>query len=428
VAGLDRYTLLEMKHLWSDEHRLQLWAAVAAVQAASQLAEGADRSPLIATLMEYKLPSVGEVADMESLVKHDVVAFLHVWREQMAPEHASLVHLGLTSSDLADTALNALLGQVTDQILDAADALQVTVARTALKHWGTERLGRTHGQPAEVTTLGFQLARHAYAIHGNVHRLTTMMDDLMLFKMSGPIGTYRYTTIEQERRGAVALGEAFSAAEVAGQRLSRESYARWVSELAILASSVEDLALQIRLGQQFGIEELAEPFDSQQVGSSSMPHKRNPIRSENLCGLARLVRAQVVPVMEGIPTWNDRDISHSSVERVALQTASILTHYMLTNAQWLIENLNVDLRRLKSNIQMAGHRAGSAAYKVLLTRAGVAPNQVDHVVDNAIRQGTVASDVFGKAAETTTVRFPNYSPPMRVEHVRQLMEEIARAD
>lgn len=424
MAGLDRYTLPAMRHLWSDEHRFQIWAAVASVQAAARLERGEERSPFVAALMGYKVPTPGEVTELESLVKHDVVAFLHIWREQMAPEHAQVIHLGLTSSDLVDTALNAVLGQVTDEILDYGEQLQVAVARAALKYWDTMRMGRTHGQPAEITSLGYQLARHAYAIHSNLHRLSSMMEDVMLFKMSGPVGTYRYTSIEQERRGAVALGEAFSAAEIACQRLSREAYARWVSELAILASSVEDLVLQIRLGQQFGVEELSEPFGHDQVGSSSMPHKRNPIRSENLTGLARLVRAQVVPVMEGIPTWNDRDISHSSVERVALQTASILTHYMLANAQFLIENLEVRETNMKLSIDKADHRAYSAAYKVELTKAGVAPNQVDWMVDTAIRDRNVGSTVFSKLNYGNR---PFLLPEMQIAHAHQLMKEIARA-
>lgn len=422
---LDRYTLTEMGNLWDDTRKLQMWAAVASVQAAAQSKlPPAEQVDWVRQLMEYPVPTPDEVRDVEVYTRHDVVAFLQLWRERMSPDHARSVHRGLTSSDLVDTALNATLGQVTDAILDAGDGLLVALAQASLRYWGTERLARTHGQPAEVTTLGFQLARHAVALMCGLHRLTEHMDDVMLFKMSGPVGTYRYTSFEQERRGAAMLGAAFKPAEVASQRLPREPYARWVSDLAILASSVEDLVLQIRLGQQFGVEEIAEPFASGQVGSSSMPHKRNPIRSETLTGLARVVRAQILPVMEGIATWNERDITHSSVERLALQTASTLTYYLLSNATALVEGLQVDASRMAVHIDRAGHRAYSASYKVDLVNAGIPPNEVDALVDGAIRDRRIGPDITSKLSRYSATNSPYVQPPMRVDHVRTIMEEM----
>lgn len=426
MAGLDRYALNPMRHLWSDEYKIQMWSAVAAVQAAAQSKlSPAEQNEWVSQLVAYPLPTPDELRDVELIVRHDVVAFLQLWRERMSPDHARSVHLGLTSSDLVDTALNAILGIVTDHIIDAGDALIRALAQASLKYWETDRLARTHGQPAEVTTLGFQLARHAVALMCGMHRLAEHMDDVLLFKMSGPVGTYRYASFEQERRGAAMLGPSFKPAEVAGQRLPREPYARWVSDLAIVASSVEDLVLQIRLGQQFGVEEIAEPFGSAQVGSSSMPHKRNPIRSETLTGLARLVRAQIVPVMEGIATWNDRDISHSSVERVALQTASTLTHYMLSNATPMVEGLQVHPTAMRFNIDRAGHRAYSASYKVDLVNAGIPPNEVDGLVDLAIRERRIGPDLFSKLPAYNQTNRAYVQPPMRIDHVREVMEEMA---
>lgn len=412
---LSRYTLPPMGEVWSAEYRLQTWANVAAIQAAAQLDGYSDRgrARFVEGLMGLPRPTPEQVAELEATTRHDVVAFLQLWRETMPDEYARRIHNGLTSSDLVDTAVSVTLAAATDLILDAGLELADTLAAQAIRYWGVQRLGRTHGQPAELTSLGHQLARHAVAISNGIFRLREHMDDLLLFKLSGPVGTYRYTSLEQERRGARMLGDRFQSAELTSQRLPREAYARWVSDLAIIATSTEDAVLQVRLGQQFGVSEIREPFGGGQVGSSSMPHKQNPIRSETLTGLARLVRAQVVPVMEGIPSWGERDITHSSVERVALPTASTLTHYMLVSAEEIFAGLRVDDGMIDESIQAAGYLVHAASMKVQLMREGIAPKQVDWAVNRIIQRYS-----------NSEYDFPNPAPPMRIDHVLELMKEM----
>lgn len=415
---LDRYTLTPMGELWSPQNRLNTWAGVAIAQAVARAKS--NRADLHTELLEYPIPTAEEVAKQETHTRHDVAAFLQVYRSKMVPSHAQLIHLGLTSSDLVDTANAVILRQASNVIVDAVNRLAIDLAKRSLRHWHLERLGRTHGQIAEITRFGYQLARHAAALVIGGHRFNSACEDVSLVKMSGPVGTYRMTSIDDERRLAKLVGPDFEAVEVAGQRVPREGYARWVSELAILATSVEDLALQVRIGQQAGIGELAEGFGPSQVGSSSMPHKQNPIMSETMTGLARIVRAQIVPVMEGIPTWGERDITHSSVERIALPTASILTHYLLVVGSNLVRDLQVNAGRIDQNLVRAGEQAWSAYYKSVVVQAGVTPERADQVIRVAIGENLVDETLDDVTGNGTPV-----PPAPGIHHALRLMEEIA---
>jgi adenylosuccinate lyase len=415
---IERYSLPEMRHIWSPGFKFRVWAAVAARQAQAK----SNDPDLLAALVAYPIPTVDQVADLESVTRHDVAAFLRAWREPMKEQHAQQVHTGLTSSDLVDTANAVIMSQASDYIVKKLETLLVELAKAALKYWDVPRLGRTHGQPAEPTTLGYQLAKYTSAMVINASRFTDVLEDIEIVKMSGPVGAYRETTVAQEQILAKLIGGSFEAAQVAGQRLGREGYARWVSELAICASTVEDLALQFRLGQQFGIEEIAESFGHGQVGSSSMPHKQNPIRAENLCGLARLVRAQVMPVMEGIPTWGERDITHSSVERMALPTAATLTHFMIAGATALVSNMTVDRVQIDKNLRAARCRPNSAHYKTLLVQSGLVTHEdADYLVAETIDTGQVRR-LLGQYGLDELAELP----PARLDHVRELMEEVVR--
>lgn len=417
---LERYTLPPMAALWSTKYKYDVWASIATAQAAARLDAG--REQFQKELLAYPVPTEEQVASAEAETRHDVAAFLRAWRKGMKPEHARQIHTGLTSSDLVDTAQSVILSQISDQIIHCLDRLITRLAKSAVRYWSTERVGRTHGQPAEMTTLGYQLARHCAAFVGNGERFVSAVDDISVVKMSGPVGAYRFTSLEQERTLAKLVGEGFSATEVAGQRIAREGYARWVSELAIMATSVEDLALQFRLGQQFGIQELFEPFAPGQVGSSSMPHKRNPIRSETMTGLARLVRAQVVPVMEGIPTWGERDITHSSVERVALPTASILTHYLIANAYVLVDGLRYDPIRMDSNAKLAREDTSTASFKAMMVQdAGIDHELADRIVQEAQAGGRGYLD---KAIDNVLGIGPHVPPAPRISHAYDLMREV----
>jgi adenylosuccinate lyase len=410
---IERYALEPMRAIWASEHAPAQWAMVSSQQVRARFGEEPYRR-----LLQYPAPTWEEVSVRETKTHHDVVAFLDLWREQMPPDLSKLVHLGLTSSDLVDSANALRMVASSDEISTRLERLIRSVARLALAHWNTIRLGRTHGQPAEVTTFGYQLARHVGPLLGSHDRFEKATEDIGIVKMSGAVGGYRWTTIHEEKEFAHNLGEGFSPAEVAGQRLSRDGYARWVSELAIIASNIEDLLLQIRLGQQFGIEEIAEGRPEGSVGSSAMPHKVNPIGSETMTGLARLVRAQIIPVMEGIPTWNERDITHSSVERFALQTAVTLTHHMLVRTTDIIANLRVDVDRMQSNLAATDERVHSSHYLV-------------EILEHTTLRGQEARDAVITAMRMQPeYAFPGFAnkvrsqPLMQVAHVHELMEAV----
>jgi adenylosuccinate lyase len=367
---IDRYTLPEMGRVWSDAHKYQLWCRVEILVLEAHAAAGTVPASAVAPVRAAPPPTPQAVAALEAVTGHDVIAFLSAWADNTSPRSAAAyVHFGMTSSDLVDTALALQLTEATDLLAARCAALTAALREHALAHRDTLRAGRTHGMHAEPDSWGHRVADFAFAMARCSQRLARARDAVAVGKLSGPVGTYSNIDPAIESR---VLGElALRPADVATQVVMRDGIAEWVGVLALIASVCEAVALEVRHGQRTEVAELAEPFGVGQKGSSAMPHKRNPVRAERIAGLARVVRAQLVPVLEGIPLWHERDISHSSTERVALPDAAIGADFVLAETSSLIAGLQVDAARMRANLDATRGLIYSAAVLLELVAAGM---------------------------------------------------------
>jgi adenylosuccinate lyase len=358
-----------MAALWSDQHTLELWREVELAVLEAWAHAGAATASTLATAQAVPAPLPREVVEEEQRTRHDVVAFVNVWTAGMPSVVASWVHRGVTSSDIVDTATGVRLAQVSELLVAAADRLVASLRDHALAHQHTVQVGRTHGQHAAPTVWGLRVADFAFAVARCRDRLAQARGEVAVAKISGPVGSYAGVSPGIERRVASALG--LRPSPVSTQVVMRDSIAHWMSCLALLASVCEAVALEVRHGARSEVAELSESFRDGQAGSSAMPHKRNPVSAEKICGLARVVRGYVNPVMEGVALWNQRDISHSSVERICLPDASAILEHLLTSTTELIDDLVVDADRMRDNLAAAGSTVFSHAALTVLLDAGL---------------------------------------------------------
>src|SRR5919107_2480334 len=355
-----------MGRVWSGAHKYELWCQVEVLVLEAHAEAGVVPAEVVEPVRRAPAPTPEAVAEIEAVTQHDVIAFLSAWADNTEPrEAAAYVHFGMTSSDLLDTALALQLVEATDILLAKADALVAAMRDLGLAHKDTVKVGRTHGIHAEPTTWGHRVADLAFAMARSRDRLRRARQSVAVAKISGAVGTYSNIDPQVEQRVAERLG--LTPAPAATQVVIRDGISEWVSALAVIATVCEAFALEVRHGQHTEVRELWEPFGKGQKGSSAMPHKKNPIASERIAGLARVVRAQVVPVMEGIPLWHERDISHSSTERVALPDAAIGTDYLLNLTTRLVTGLVVDADRMRANLESSGGLIYTST--VLLERA-----------------------------------------------------------
>jgi len=367
---IERYTLPEMGRVWSDAHKYELWCQVETLVLEAHARAGTVPASAVGPVRSAPPPSPEAVAAIEAVTEHDVIAFLTAWADNTEPRSAAAyVHYGMTSSDLLDTALAIQLAEATDIIVAKADRLVAALRDHALEHRHTLRSGRTHGVHAEPDLWGHRVADFAFAAARSRDRVRRAREAVAAGKLSGPVGSYSNIDPAIEAEVMPALG--LRAADVATQVVMRDGIAEWVSALAVLATVCEAVALEVRHGQRTEVRELAEPFRSGQKGSSAMPHKKNPIRSERICGLARIVRSYVTPVTEGIPLWHERDISHSSVERVALPDAAIATDYLVHLTTGLVEGLVVDTARMRANMDVTNGLLYSSGALLELVSTGM---------------------------------------------------------
>jgi adenylosuccinate lyase len=379
---ISRYTLPEMGQVWSEAHKYELWCRVETLVLAANAQAGTVPADSVDPVRAAAPPTPEAVAEVEAVTDHDVIAFLTAWADNTTPRSAAAyVHFGMTSSDLVDTALAVQLTEATDILLAKADALVAALRDHALAHRETLRPGRTHGVHAEPDVWGHRVADFAFAAARGRDRLRRAREAVAVGKLSGPVGNYSNIAPEIEAEVMPALG--LRPADVATQVVMRDGISEWVSALAILATVCEAVALEIRHGQRTEVRELAEPFGRGQKGSSAMPHKKNPIRSERICGLARVVRGYVTPVLEGIPLWHERDISHSSVERVALPDAAIAVDYLLQLTTGLIEGLVVDVDQMRANLDVTHGLLYSSAALLELVASGVTREDAYGLVQTA---------------------------------------------
>jgi len=370
ISVIERYTLPEMGLVWSEAHKYELWCRVETAVLEANAEAGIVPASSVEPVRAAPPPVPAAVAAIEAVTNHDVIAFLSAWADNTTPrEAAAYVHFGLTSSDLLDTALALQLSEATGLLAGRAAELTAALRDHALAHRDTLRPGRTHGIHAEPDVWGHRVADFAFAMARCCERLRRARTAIAVGKLSGPVGTY--SSIDPAIEATVLARLGLRPADVATQVVLRDGIAEWVSVLGIIASVCEAVALEVRHGQRTEVRELSEAFTAGQKGSSAMPHKKNPVRSERICGLARVVRAQIVPVLEGIPLWHERDISHSSAERVALPDAAIATDYLLAQTTALVTGLVVDAARMRANLDLTGGLIYSSAVLLELVDAGL---------------------------------------------------------
>src|SRR6516225_2326485 len=406
---IERYTLPEMGRVWSEAHKYELWCRVELLVLEAHARAGTVPADSVAPVRSAKIPTPEAVAAVEAVTDHDVIAFLTAWADNTTPRSAAAwVHYGMTSSDLLDTALAVQLTEATDLLIAQATRLVAVLREHALAHRDTVRIGRTHGVHAEPDTWGHRMADFAFAMARSRDRLVRAREAVAVGTLSGPVGSYSNIDAAIEAQVMAALG--LRPADVATQVVMRDGMAEWVGALSLAATVCEAVALEVRLGQQTEVRELAEPFRSGQKGSSAMPHKKNPVRAERIAGLARIVRGYVTPVTEGIPLWHERDISHSSVERIALPDAAIAIDYVVHPTTGLVEELTVDAARMRANLDLTGGLLYSSGALLALVKAGLSREDAYSMVQAAAMEtweaGTPFRDTLRKQASMRGVSLP----------------------
>ncbi len=378
---IGRYTLPEMGALWTEAARFERMLEVELAVARAQAARGLVPPEALAALEGRARVDVERIAELERTTDHDVVAFVSQVAEAVGPEGRYL-HLGLTSSDVVDTALALQLRSAGERLLGDCDRLLGVLVARARSEADTLMMGRTHSVHAEPTTLGAKLAGWAFEVERDRRRLAAAVEDIATGKLSGPVGTYSHLDPDVETEVMASLG--LRADPVSTQIVQRDRHAALLTAIAITGGSLERFATEVRNLQHTEIGELMEPFRAGQKGSSAMPHKRNPILSERIAGLARVLRGYAVTALEDQPLWHERDISHSSAERIILPDATILLDYLLVRTTGLVEGLVVHGERMRENIERGlGLHASSRVLVALVEHGGMAREDAYAVVQRA---------------------------------------------
>jgi adenylosuccinate lyase len=366
---IERYALPEMAAIWSTERRLATWleVEVLACEAWSEL--GVVPAEDAARIRAHASVSAARVAELERETRHDVVAFTRAVSETLGPER-QWVHYGLTSTDVVDTALGAQLRAANTLIRADLAALLEVLRAGALRYRDTVMMGRTHGVHAELTTFGLKLALWYDVLRRNQQRFEHAATEVEVGKLSGAVGTYANVNPFVERFVCERLG--IEPAPIATQVLPRDRHAAYVATVALIGTSLDQIATELRHLQRTEVREVEEPFAAGQKGSSAMPHKRNPVNAEQISGLARVLRGYVVPAYEDVALWHERDISHSSVERILLPDATQLVDYLLQRMTALLRDLRVDPEQMRRNIALTHGLIFSGQVVLALVDHGVA--------------------------------------------------------
>ena len=377
-----------MAAIWAPENRFRIWfdieataaEGMAAIGAIPQDAATAIRQKGAARVANITQADLDRIDAIEAETRHDVIAFLTWLGEGMGPE-SRFVHQGMTSSDVLDTCFSVQLTQATDLLLRDVDAVMAALKRRAHEHKHTPTIGRSHGIHAEPTSFGLKLAGHYAEFARNRTRLVAARAEVAVCAISGPVGTFAHLDPSVEAFVAHRLGLAQE--PVSTQVIARDRHAAFFCTLAVVASAIERLAVEVRHLQRSEVREAEEFFHAGQKGSSAMPHKRNPVLSENLTGLARLVRAAVVPALENVALWHERDISHSSVERVIAPDATLALDFALARLAGMMDKLVVHPARMATNLESLGGVVHSGEVLLALTRAGILREDAYRIVQRS---------------------------------------------
>jgi len=380
---IPRYSRLKMARIWSDESRFRYWLDVEIAAAEAWMELGRIPKEDLANIKKRASFDIGRILEVEQKVKHDVIAFLTVVAERVGPS-SKYIHMGMTSYDVVDTAFALQLRDASDIILDDIEGLLKVLKNKAMRYKKTPMMGRSHGIHAEPITFGLKMALFYEEFVRNRERMKRARDIISVGKISGAVGTYANIPPEVEAKVCKKLG--LVPEKISTQIIQRDRHAEFFVTLAIIASSMEKLAFEIRHLQRTEVGEAEEPFTKGQKGSSAMPHKRNPILSENITGLARVVRANSLAAMENVALWHERDISHSSVERIIAPDSTILVDFMLARLTNLISGLVVYPQKMMENIEKTGGLTFSQQVLLALIEKGLLREEAYEIVQrNAMR-------------------------------------------
>jgi adenylosuccinate lyase len=386
---IERYTLPEMGEIWTDNYKLKTWLQVEIAVCEAQAELGYTPQEAVDEIKAKANFDPKRVLEIEAEVRHDVIAFLTNVNEYVG-DAGRYIHLGLTSSDVLDTGLALQMVVSLNLILESLEELIQAIRYQAQQHRYTVMVGRSHGIHAEPITFGFKLAGWLAEVLRNRDRLVRLRKEIAVGKISGAVGTYANVDPQIEAIACQNLGLEPDCAST--QVISRDRHADYVQQLALLTASIERFAVEIRNLQRTDVLEVEEFFSKKQKGSSAMPHKRNPIRSERLTGMARIVRGNAVAALENVALWHERDISHSSVERVILPDSCILTHFMLKEITGLVKNLLVYPENMKRNMNVYGGVIFSQRVMLTLVEKGMNREAAYRVVQECAHEAWNKSD------------------------------------
>jgi adenylosuccinate lyase len=429
---IERYTLPEMGNLWTDEYKLKTWLQVEIAVCEAQAELGYIPAEAVEEIKAKANFDPQRVLEIEAEVRHDVIAFLTNVNEYVG-EAGRYIHLGLTSSDMLDTALALQLVASLDILLERIECLTQAIRYQAQQHRETVMIGRSHGIHAEPITFGFKLAGWLAEVCRNRERLVRLRDSIAVGKISGAVGTYANIDPRIEAITCQNLGLKPDTAST--QVVSRDIHAEYVQTLALLAASIERFAVEIRNLQRTDVLEVEEFFSKGQKGSSAMPHKRNPIRSERLSGLARIIRGHAVAALENVALWHERDISHSSVERMILPDASIIAHFMLVETTDLVKHLLVYPENMKRNMNVYGGVVFSQRVLLALVDKGLSREEAYKIVQSCAHEAWNKPDGNFQALISQDQRVTSTLSSEEIEacfdpkyHLRHLDEVYQRLD
>ncbi|WP_028316523.1 adenylosuccinate lyase [Desulfatibacillum aliphaticivorans] len=412
---IKRYTREEMGALWNDENRFKAWlkVEVAACEAMAEL--GIIPKEAAKNIAEKADFNVERILEIEKETKHDVIAFLTNVAEYVGPD-SRFVHKGMTSSDVLDTSFAWLLKKAGEMILEGVDKLLAAIKKQAMEHKFTPMVGRSHGIHAEPITFGLKMAVLYDEVKRNRVRIEHAIETISYGQVSGAVGTFANTPPEVEALVCKKLG--LKPAPASTQIIQRDRHAEYFSALAIMACTIDKIAVEIRHLQRTEVLEAQEYFSKGQKGSSAMPHKRNPIGSENMSGLARVVRANAIAAMENVALWHERDISHSSVERVIGPDSTILIDYMLHRVSGLVGNLVVNKDRMLENLNLMKGLIFSQQILLALAEAGVSREDAYKMVQ------TQAMRVWDEGADfkTLVLACPNIGAHLSKEAIEEIFD------
>ena len=421
---IPRYTRSEMGRIWSEDNRFRTWLAVE-VAATETLAEAGmvpkEAAKAIRERADFKLERIQEI---EAEVRHDVIAFTTAVAEIVGP-HARWFHYGLTSNDVVDTAQALLIKQASVIILEDLEKLAEVLKRRAWEFKDTPQIGRTHGIHAEPITFGFKLANWYSETQRNIARFKAAAEGIRVGKFSGAVGTFAHLSPELEEKICARLG--LKAADISSQVIQRDRHAHYLATLAVIASTLDKIATEIRHLQRTEVREAEEFFSEKQKGSSAMPHKRNPVTSEQISGLARVVRSNAQAAFENVPLWQERDISHSSVERVILPDSTTLVDYLLNKTTNLIDTMFVYPARMKANLESTRGLVFSGQLLLDLVEHGVSREDAYHMVQTHAMQAW-KEDLDFRQLVLEDKNITSRVPEKQIEHAFDLQRQLRNID